>query len=45
MRDSDGSSSTSRSPVEEPMNTLMPADPGNFSSAGMSPIFSRVPPT
>ena len=45
MRSSDGSSSTSRSPVEEPMNTLMPAEPSSRSSVGMSSMFSRVPPT
>ena len=39
------SSATSRSPVEEPMNTLMPAAPGRRSSSGMSSTFSAVPPT
>ena len=39
------SSATSRSPVDEPMNTLMPAAPGSRSSSGMSSAFSRVPPT
>ena len=39
------SSSTRRSPVDEPMNTLMPAAPGSRSSSPTSPALSRVPPT
>ena len=45
MRASVSSSSTRRSPVEEPMNTLMPAAPGSLSSVGSSSTFSRVAPT
>ncbi len=38
------SSSTSSSPVDEPMKTLTPAQPGSCSSSASSPTFSRVPP-
>ena len=40
-----GSSATSSEPVEEPMNTLMPAAPGSISSSGRSLTLSWVPPT
>ena len=39
------SSATSSRPVEEPMNTLIPAAPGSRSSSGMSATLSCVPPT
>ncbi len=39
------SSATSSLPVEEPMNTLIPAAPGSRSSSGMSATLSCVPPT
>ncbi len=40
-----GSSATSSEPVDEPMNTLMPAEPGRRSSSGTWRAFSCVPPT
>ena len=39
------SSATSRSPVDEPMKTLMPAAPGSRSSSATSAALSCVPPT
>ena len=36
--------STRSEPVDEPMNTLTPAQPGSRSSSGRSLVFSRVPP-
>ena len=45
MRASVSSSSTRRSPVEEPMKTLMPAAPGRSSSSASSSTLSRVAPT
>ena len=39
------SSSTSRSPVDAPMNTFIPAAPGSRSSSPTSAAFSCVPPT
>ena len=44
MRATPSSSSTSRSPVDEPMKTLTPAQPGSFSRRGRSSTLSRVPP-
>jgi len=43
--DSVGSSLTRRSPVDDPMNTLIPAEPSNRSSAGISSMLVCVPPT
>ena len=45
MRASVSSSSTRRSPVEEPMKTLTPAAPGRRSSSARSSTLSRVAPT
>ena len=39
------SSATSRSPVDEPMNTLMPAHPAAARARRHRSAFSRVPPT
>src|SRR3954470_3311856 len=44
MRRRLSSSSTSSAPVEEPMKTFTPAQPGARSSSGKSSTFSRVPP-
>ena len=39
------SSSTSSEPVDEPMNTFTPPQPGSRSSSGKLRVFSWVPPT
>src|SRR5680860_829294 len=45
IRSTESSSSTSRSPVDDPMNVLTPQQPGSRSSLPSSAILARLAPT